>query len=336
MESIERVLVVEDNPGDARLVRELLVEGGIPARDIVRVERLGDALATLTSTTFDAALLDLNLPDSAGLDTLRQLLAAASDLAVVVLTGLADEAVGLLAVEEGAQDYLIKDQVNGDGLTRSLRYAVERRRLVQERQHTLTRMRNALMNVVTNIARAIDDRTPFKSGHQQQVTGIAIAIAQAMALPDTIIETLRLAGLVHDVGMVAIPGDILCRPLQITSAEFKILQTHPGVGYELLADAELPDGVAEVVRQHHERLDGSGYPDGLCGDAIRLEARILAVADVLEAMLAPRAHRPAPGLAAALAELTDHRGSRYDPAVVDTCLGLIDKGRLPLVQVLPP
>lgn len=165
-------------------------------------------------------------------------------------------------------------------------------------------------------------RDPYTAGHQKRVTQLATAIATEMGLSKDDINGLRLAGLVHDIGKTGVPAEILSNPLKLSGAEFSIIKTHPEAGYDILKLIKFPQPVAETVHQHHERLDGSGYPRGIKGGDIILEARILAVADVVEAMSSHRPYRPAIGLDKALQEITENKGVLYDATAVDACLKL--------------
>ncbi|MGQ9513402.1 HD-GYP domain-containing protein, partial [Thermodesulfitimonas sp.] len=162
------------------------------------------------------------------------------------------------------------------------------------------------------------------AGHQRRVAQLACAIAQEMGLPPDQVVGLRVAGMLHDIGKIYVPAEILSKPGRISEYEFSIIKTHPEVGYDIVKEIEFPWPVAQIILQHHERLNGSGYPVGLRDKEILLEARILAVADVVEAM---SSHRPALGTAAALAEISEKSGLLYDPTVVNVCLRLFtEKG----------
>jgi HD-GYP domain-containing protein (c-di-GMP phosphodiesterase class II) len=170
-------------------------------------------------------------------------------------------------------------------------------------------------------------RDPYTSGHQQRVSDLARTIATDMGLSKEKIEAIRVAGTIHDLGKISIPNDILTNPSCLTNDEFGIIKTHSQVGYDVLKAVDLPGSVDQIVLQHHERMDGSGYPSGLKGKDILIEARILAVADVVEAMASHRPYRPAPGIDSALREISKNKGILYDPEVVDTCLKLFtEKG----------
>ncbi|MEN6312384.1 MAG: HD-GYP domain-containing protein, partial [Acidobacteriota bacterium] len=157
------------------------------------------------------------------------------------------------------------------------------------------------------------------AGHQRRVSALAVAIAEELHLPSEKIEGLRFAGAIHDIGKIAMPAEILGKPTRLTKTEFQLIKDHPRIGFDILKNIQFPWPVAHIVLQHHERMDGSGYPDGLIGEAILIEARILAVADVVEAISSHRPYRPALGVEKALEEIRRGRGIRYDMRVVDAC-----------------
>lgn len=165
-------------------------------------------------------------------------------------------------------------------------------------------------------------RDPYTVSHQQRVTQIACALAQEMQLPDDRTQQLRIAATLHDLGKVAIPTELLARPGKLSPIEFDLIKTHPQVAYNILQPLRLPGDTTEIILQHHERLDGSGYPQGLKEPDILLEARILGVADVMEAMCSHRPYRPALDPTIALAELAMNKGVLYDASVVEACLRL--------------
>ena len=170
------------------------------------------------------------------------------------------------------------------------------------------------------MALTVEMNDPFTAGHQRRVANLARAIATEMGLSRERVDGMRMAGFIHDLGKLSVPGEILSKPGRLTEIEFNLVKTHPQVGYDILKRVESPWPVAQIVLQHHERIDGSGYPTGLRGDEIMLEARILAVADVVEAMSSHRPYRPALGIDRALEEISRNRGLLYDPSAVDACL----------------
>jgi len=206
-----------------------------------------------------------------------------------------------------------------------LRDITERMLAEEERKRSFERLRVSLEETVDALASAQEMRDPYTAGHQKRVTELACAIARELGLTDEQVEGLRLAGLIHDVGKIRVPGEILSNPGKLSELDFKMIETHPKVGYEILKNIEFPYPVAQIVLQHHERMDGSGYPAGLKGEEILIEARILAIADVVEAMASHRPYRPARGVDKALEEISKNKNILYDPQVVDACMKVLSK-----------
>jgi HD-GYP domain-containing protein (c-di-GMP phosphodiesterase class II)/DNA-binding NarL/FixJ family response regulator len=531
------VLLIEDNPGDARFIREMLAEVENPTFDLQHAERLSTGLERLAVGGIDVILLDLLLPESQGLVAFRQVYAQAPEVPIVVLTILGNETLALQTVQEGAQDYLVKGQVDGNLLARSMRYALERKRAAEEVRHHLervealreidraitstldltevlniileelervipyhsagiflfsadtaklsagrgfpdmgralqvsfpveedalarqllrekrplvlvdaqadkrfrarggteyvrswigvpliakgealglltidhrepgvydeksaevaqdfagqvamaidnarlyqeaqrelaerkrveeelrqsyTKLQRTLEATVNALVSAVEMKDPYTAGHQRRVAQLAPAIAQEMGFSEEQINGIYIAAIIHDVGKINVPVEILSKPSKLSEAEFglirthpqvghdildvpaeilgepgglselelNLIRTHPQVGHDVLKEIDFPWPVAQIVLQHHERMDGSGYPQGLSGEEILLEARILAVADVVEAMASHRPYRPAYGLDKALDEISQNAGVLYDPGVVDACLRLFTK-----------
>ncbi len=203
----------------------------------------------------------------------------------------------------------------------------ERKRAEEELQYTLEKLREALGGIIQTVALTVETRDPYTAGHQRRVSDLARAIATEMGLSAEQIDGVRMAGAIHDLGKISIPAEILSKPGQLDNLQYGLIQTHSQVGYDILKTIEFPWPVAQIVLQHHERLDGSGYPRGLPGEDIMLEARILAVADVVEAMASFRPYRPALGIDKALEEISHNRGVLYDSEVVDACLKLFTAKR---------
>lgn len=204
-----------------------------------------------------------------------------------------------------------------------LAYGIAALRTGEERDRYLQRSRQAMQNIVAAIARTLEMRDPYTAGHQQRVTTLAQAIAAEMGLDEQIVEGLYFGAMIHDIGKIAVPAEILSKPGRLTSLEYQLIQQHPATGLSIVEDIDFPWPVAEMVVQHHERLDGSGYPEQMTGDTITLEARILAVADVVEAMASHRPYRASLGMDAALTEIEAGSGTRYDPAVVAACVRVV-------------
>jgi putative nucleotidyltransferase with HDIG domain len=197
----------------------------------------------------------------------------------------------------------------------------------RDRERSVARLEAAMTGVTQALGSMVEMRDPYTAGHQRRVADLSAAIARALGLDEACARALHVAGSVHDVGKVSVPAEILTRPGRLSRVEFEMVKPHAAAGYEILRPIDFDYPIAEIVRQHHERLDGTGYPQGLEGDEILLEARILIVADVVEAMSNHRPYRPALGVDAALAEILQGRGRQYDPAVVDACAALFREGR---------
>jgi putative nucleotidyltransferase with HDIG domain len=195
---------------------------------------------------------------------------------------------------------------------------------ITERKQAQT-WRKVLDGAIEAIAMTLEMRDPYTAGHQQRVSRLACAIADEMGLPQQQIDGLRIAGLIHDLGKVTIPAEILSKPGKLTETEFSIIKNHPQVAYDILRKIDFPWPVADIVLQHHEYLDGTGYPQGLKEKDILLEARILTVADIVEAMASHRPYRPALGIDKALDEVKFGKGTRFDATVVDACLAIFAK-----------
>jgi len=206
------------------------------------------------------------------------------------------------------------------------RDVTERERAAAALEQSAGRLRAALHDTVRAMGEVVGLRDPYTAHHEKNVTRLALAIAAELGLEDDVREGLMLAGEVHDIGKIAVPAEILSKPSALTKMELRIVQQHPVVGRDVLAGIDFHQPVAKIVGQHHERLDGSGYPDGLRGDGILPEARILAVADVVEAMASHRPYRPALGVKAAMEEVRAGAGSRYDADAVAACERVIESG----------
>jgi len=190
----------------------------------------------------------------------------------------------------------------------------------EELKRSFEQQKIAMEGTVRAIAYTIETRDPYTAGHQRRVTKLACTIGEEMRLSKDQIEGLRMSGELHDIGKIYVPAEILSKPGQISEAEYTIIKTHSQVGHDILKTIEFPWPVARIVLQHHERIDGSGYPFGLKGEEILLEAKILAVADVLEAMATHRPYRPALSIEESLEEITKNKGKLYDSKVVDICI----------------
>jgi len=198
----------------------------------------------------------------------------------------------------------------------------QRKQAEQKIKQGYEKLQRTMETTIYTISKIIETRDPYTAGHQNTVSQLAVAIAQEMKLPEDKIEGIRIAALVHDIGKINIPAEILSKPSKLNDMEFSLIKNHPKIGYDILRKIDFSWPVAKIVLQHHERLNGSGYPNNLKGDQILLEAKIIGVADVVEAMSSHRPYRPALGIDKALEEISQNRGILYDPVVVDVCLKL--------------
>jgi len=209
----------------------------------------------------------------------------------------------------------------------TVRDITERKQAEEKLKDTLESLRKAVNTTIQVMVSAVEVRDPYTAGHQLRSADLARAIATEMGLPQKKVDGIRMAGSIHDIGKLSIPAEILSKPIKLTNLEFSLIKEHSRSGYEMLKDVESPWPLAEIVYQHHERMDGSGYPRNLKGDDILMEARIMAVADVVEAMASHRPYRAGLGIDAALSEIEKNRGIFYDDAVADACLRLFrEKG----------
>jgi HD-GYP domain-containing protein (c-di-GMP phosphodiesterase class II) len=186
----------------------------------------------------------------------------------------------------------------------------------------LERIRKAMGGFIQAVSATVETRDPYTAGHQRRVSDLARTIAQEMGLSAEQIEGVRMAGFIHDLGKISVPAEVLNRAGVLDESEWAMVKKHPGVAWDILKNIDFPWPIAEIVHQHHERINGKGYPNGLKGKAISLEARILAVADVVEAMSSRRPYREALGIEKALEEINKNKGTLYDPQAVDSCTAL--------------
>jgi PAS domain S-box-containing protein/putative nucleotidyltransferase with HDIG domain len=202
-----------------------------------------------------------------------------------------------------------------------------RKKAEEELAGTAEKLRKSLAGTLQAMAHTVEIRDPYTAGHEKRVSALARSIAQEMDLSKEVANTIRMAGSIHDIGKMSVPAEILSKPTRLLDLEMNLIKIHSQAGYDILKDSQLPYPVAEIVLQHHERLDGSGYPQGLKGDQILLEAQIMAVADTVEAMASHRPYRPALGIDAALEEIEKNKGILYNVAAVEACLRLFkEKG----------
>lgn len=320
--NVIKILIIENNLDDYKLFKKMIAQVKETTFEMQHVADMKTGIQHLMKEHIDIVLLDLNLPDSKGLNTLKKLHSKVPEVPIIVLTAHKEEDLAVKAIREGAQDCFIKGQVNSSLLVRSIRYAIERKYAELELKNSFGKFLYVLEETINTLASIVEMRDPYTAGHQKRVSQLAQAIAKEMDLTDEQTKGIKMAALIHDLGKIQVPEEILNKPKRLSDREMKIVQTHPGAGYEILRTIQFPWLITQIVHQHHERINGSGYPKGITGKDILLESRILAVADVVEAMCSHRPYRPAPGLEKALEEIMQNKGKLYDPDVVDTCIKL--------------
>jgi putative two-component system response regulator len=330
MERQSKVLIVDD---DQFALQSMVRALGSESYQVVTAASGLEAIDLLRQDSFDLVLTDLKMPGVDGLVVLRKVREIAPQAVVLILTGYASLESAIEALRQGAYDYLVKpcsdDELKlkiTEGL-KKVRLSKERTRAEEELRQSYVKSRRTLEEIVHALASAVEMKDPYTAGHQRRVTQLACAIAKEMGLSEKQIEGLRIAAAIHDIGKINVPAEILRKPNALTDLEYALVKTHSQVGHDVLKEIEFPWPVAQIVLQHHERMDGSGYPQGLSGDNIILEARILGVADVVEAMVSHRPYRATLGICEALGEISQNKGILYDPEVVNACSKLFtEKG----------
>jgi len=335
------VLVVDDEVQVLNLIKQLLEINGYKC---TLAPNTRQARSYLKEDTFDLILCDMHMPGETGLDFSRDVLKQQPEAAIVMVTAVDDPDLASTALKMGVYGYIIKP-FKPNELVINVSNALHRRglevqnrlyqenlgKMVQERTEELRASLNDLQKAMQGIVHAmvltIESRDPYTAGHQQRVTQLASALAQEMGLSEKEVEGVKMASLIHDIGKISIPAEILSKPGKLTEIEFSLVKTHAQAGYEILKDIEFSWPIAQIVRQHHERLDGSGYPLGLKDKKILLEAKLIGVADVVEAMASHRPYRPGLGIEKALEEISQKKGILYSPEVADICIKLFtEKG----------
>lgn len=338
---MQKILIVDDEEPIRTLLMRYL---GTRNYDCVLAADAMEARSRFEEEEFAVILCDINMPGESGLDLLRDLRGRDTDLAAVMVTGADEPSIAKTAFEIGAYDYIVKPLEQNRVLI-SVTNALHRRELetvsrtyrnmlelmVAERtenlQNTLGKLQRTLDGVIHAMALTIEKRDPYTAGHQERVAHLACAMARTMELPGEQVKGLEMGAHIHDIGKIRVPSEILSKPGQLSDIEFALIKTHPKVGYDILRPIEFPWPVADMVYQHHEKMDGSGYPRGLSGKDILLEAKILAVADVVEAMAFHRPYRAALGIDKALTEIVRGKGRLFEPEVVKACLAVFKGSR---------
>lgn len=332
----EKILVVDDTPASLKLLTDIMKAEGYDVRSAISGEL---ALFAAASNPPDLILLDIRMPEMDGFEVCRRLKSSVTtqDVPVIFVTAASETDEKVHGFALGAVDYVTKPYQRDELLSRvrahlelhQLRHHLSE--MVDEQTAQLVesekKLKKNLLDSVAVLAAIVEMRDPYTAGHQRRVAEVAVAIANIMQLTQMQIEGIHLAGVVHDIVKIQVPAEILVKPGSLSNLEYMLIKAHSQNGYDLLKTVDFPWPIAQIVLQHHERLDGSGYPQGLKGDQILLEARIISVADVVESMTSHRPYRPSLGIDAALEEIERNRDKLYDQMVVDACIKLFrEKG----------
>jgi len=317
------ILIVDDEVAIRWLIKQTLAGKGYQC---LEAGSANPALAELENNKVGLVILDIRLPGKSGAQLLPEIRAAYPDTVVIMVTAINDTITAIHCMKLGAYDYLTKP-FNLDELVLSVDKALEKRRLeldnrdyqqnLEQRVQTQAeKIRDAFFNAITALVYALEAKDRYTSGHSQRVAEISVAIARELGLPPPSVSKVELAGRVHDIGKIGVRESVLHKPGQLTAEEFQHVKRHPESGARILTPIVEDEEILQIVRHHHERFDGAGYPDGLAGDGIPLGARILAVADSYDAMTSERPYRGAISASAACAEIEQAVNAQFDAEVV--------------------
>jgi len=345
---------------DERLVRQALA--GYLERvgfQVYQAENGREGLEKLKLHGPSVVLVDLKMPGLNGLEVLAEINSASPQTPVIIVSGAGMMADVIEALRLGAWDFLTKPVQDMEILEHTVRKALERARMMRERREhrlylerevkrqtqalrrelkerksaqealkaSIDNLQQTMAGTIHAFGQLAELRDPYTAGHQRRVSRLAGRVAEELGIPEEERRAIDVAAVLHDIGKIHIPAEILNKPGTLTEIEMSLIKTHPRVGHAVLETVPFPWPVAEIVLQHHEKVDGSGYPAGLREDGIRREAKIICVADVVEAMSSHRPYRPALGMDPALESITAGRGTKYDADVVDACLVVVrEKG----------
>jgi len=336
---MSKILIVDDEKS-LRTTLKLFLEK--ENHEVMVASNVDEALFIISNRKFDLIVSDVIMPGKSGMDFLQHLRNQEIDTPVIIMTGEPTVETAVLGIQFQASDYISKPIYRADFLNvinRTLRLkelSDEKNRLLKENEKYQKNLEvlvvnrtealiNSYVSIINLLVKVVEYRDPYTAGHQRRVGNLAADIAKSMNLSNVVVEDVRAIGYIHDIGKINVPAELLSKPSKLSTSEMALIRDHAQGGYEILSDSNLPSEYAKAVYQHHERLDGSGYPNGSKGDEILMESNILIVADVVEAMISHRPYRPAKSIQQALEEITKNRGILYHPDVVDICVKLFEK-----------
>ena len=334
-----KVLIVDDEKSMRITLSEFLKQEGY---EIDSASDAFQAFQMMDEKEYDILVTDVIMPKITGIELLERIRAKSQKIQIIIMTGEPTVDTAVKAVQNGANDYLTKP-IKKENFLSAIKHAEKVKRLIDEKEelelknrqyqmgleHIVEEKTNALKSAIKGIISllsfVVEARDPYTAGHQRRVGNLAAEIGKKLELDKRVIEQIRMIGYIHDIGKIAIPAEILSKPGPLTDLELCMVKTHAFSGYEMLMTVDLPEVIAQTIYQHHERCDGSGYPRGLRGSQLSLEAQILMVADVVEAMMSHRPYRPALGLNCALEEIRTNSGTQFNREVVNACLALFEE-----------
>jgi response regulator RpfG family c-di-GMP phosphodiesterase len=322
-----KILIVDDEEVIRKLLHQKLTGEGYHCEEACNA---GQAVAKLLNDSFELVILDISMPGKSGVELLPEIRLRYPDIAVIMATAINDTNIAIQCMKQGAYDYFTKP-FSLDEVILSVARTLEKRRLELEnrdyQQHLeqrveaqARRIRASFLSAVTALAYALEVKDRYTSGHSQRVAEISVTMGKALSMPQKSIEKVRLAGLIHDIGKIGIRESVLNKPSRLTEEEFQHVKCHPEIGEHILNPIVDDEEILMIVRHHHERYDGNGYPDRLSSEQIPLGARILAVADSYDAMTSERPYRKAMSTEMACAEVERCTGTQFDPEAAEAFL----------------
>lgn len=310
-----------------------------------------DGLSRFNEIHHDTVLLDMNMPVMDGLQVLSTIKETSPETPVIIISGSGNMKNVIEALRLGAWDYITKPVEDLSIIKISVEKALEKAQIIDENREYKANLEKlvdkktaqlkdsnnyleiTLKEIVKSFGALTEKRDPYTAGHQKRVSVLAGAIAEDMGLDAEKIKYIKMAGMLHDVGKISVPQELLSKPAYLENCEFELVKTHSIAGYDILKNIPFKYPIAEIIHQHHERLDGSGYPRGLKGSEIMMESQILVIADVVEAMASHRPYRPSIGLSKALEEISDKKNSCYCGPCVDSCINVFNKNNEEIAQI---
>jgi len=352
-----KILILEHIPEDEELIQRALRKSGINFTS--RSVKTKTEYLNYLEKTIDVIIADYDLPNRSAIKALQLLNEGEMDIPFIFVASAISEDQADYCIKRGAADFILKNRLSHLGP--AVIHALEKNQTTSHRGHAVIsvleenqtashgekstvntelidihlRLQKIFEDTINALAAVTEIKDPFTSGHQKRVASLAYGIAYNIFLKShESAEALSLAGLVHDIGKIAVPIEILSKPTNITDLEMSIIKTHPQIGYDILKNIDFPWPIAQAVLQHHERMDGSGYPKGLKGKDIMIEARILGVADVVEAICYPRSYRSALTIEQAMEEMRKNKGILYDATVVAACISIFKETGFSFIRSL--